>query len=673
MYIDLLSDILEQSGHHISDIGPAEWAEKYMKVTSGKFQGPLSYDLTPYSRDIIECFSPYHYANEIVLMGAAQGGKTRSIIEPAIAYYISEHPCDIGYLTGHSDLSDESMEKLDTAIDNSGLRPLIRATTLRKKNARTGDTAKKKEFPFGSLVSGSATNHKLLRQRSWRVIIADDIEAAKGSSKESGSTVSLIRARAKSFGKSKKIFWCSTPEIKATSIIEPLFESGDQRLWHWPCPHCGEMIVLKWEIDVDGGKAGMFWKTDPVNGKLIPESVGYICQSCGGFFDESVKYELNLAGQWIATAEAQNQTTVSFHLPGFYAPPGMNNWEDMVREFIEANPPGQPANEEKMKTLVNLSWGETFVPSGESPKATSIMKNKQAYEIGTVPEALSLQHGNGRIVLVTCGIDMNGTVAGVNNMLEHDARIDYEIVAHSESGATYSIKHGSIGTFIPRENTLKHKTDRLKWTYEHNMPHSVWPELDKILAAELPVDSPDRPRRMKIAYSGLDCGAYSTLAYAYLDKTNNKIIAIKGDKEDKYMHSGQDMARFKPANERPGMYILKVGLYKDYLSSFMALKWDGSDDQPANFMNFPQSSGGLYEYSNYFEHFEAEHRIVVLDKHGSSLYRWVKKNSAAQNHLFDCRIYNMAIRDIIVFLIGRELKQKSFTWPDYVAAVSTVK
>jgi hypothetical protein len=90
-------------------------------------------------------------------------------------------------------------------------------------------------------------------------------------------------------------------------------------------------------------------------------------------------------------------------------------------------------------------------------------------------------------------------------------------------------------------------------------------------------------------------------------------------------------------------------------------------------MNFPQSSGGLYEYSNYFEHFEAEHRIVVLDKHGSSLYRWVKKNSAAQNHLFDCRIYNMAIRDIIVFLIGRELKQKSFTWPDYVAAVSTVK
>jgi len=42
---------------------------------------------------------------------------------------------------------------------------------------------------------------------------------------------------------------------------------------------------------------------------------------------------------------------------------------------------------------------------------------------------------------------MNGT--------EQDARMDYEVVAWSESGATYSIKHGSIGTFIPREGAKK--------------------------------------------------------------------------------------------------------------------------------------------------------------------------------------------------------------------------
>ena len=47
---------------------------------------------------------------------------------------------------------------------------------------------------------------------------------------------------------------------------------------------------------------------------------------------------------------------------------------------------------------------------------------------------MSENDGNGAIVFVTLGADMNGK--------PDDARLDYEIVAWSESGASYSINHG---------------------------------------------------------------------------------------------------------------------------------------------------------------------------------------------------------------------------------------
>ena len=84
----------------------------------------------------------------------------------------------------------------------------------------------------------------------------------------------------------------------------------------------------------------------------------------------------------------------------------------------------------------------------------------------------SIKDGNGKIVLVTIGADMNG--------LEDDARIDWEIVANSETGSVYSIDQGSVGTFIPGEGNYAVKADRKKWTYRRGMENSVWPVLEEI-------------------------------------------------------------------------------------------------------------------------------------------------------------------------------------------------
>ena len=109
----------------------------------------------------------------------------------------------------------------------------------------------------------------------------------------------------------------------------------------------------------------------------------------------------------------------------------------------------------------------------------------------------------------------------------------------------------------------------------------------------------------------------------------------------------------------------------------MSLKWDHRFDtnQPAGFMNFPNSSSGKYAYMSYFQHYEAEHRVVSADKNGDgATVRWTKKTSTVQNHFMDCRIYNIAVRDIVVHHICTQLKIKNPSWSDYarvaMAAIS---
>jgi len=672
-YWDQTLDILESSRTLLSDVNPSDWAEAHRIMTTdvSPFPGKFTYERTPYMREVVDCLSPYHPSRVITVMKGSQIGFSTGVIEAGIGWIIAQNPGNILFLTGHSDLVEEAMNtKIDQMIDSCGLRKMIRPNVLRAKNMRTGDTNKSKEFPGGNLIAGSASNHKLLRQRSVRYGFIDDFDAAKKSSKESGSTTRMIEQRFAAYFAKMKLFYISTPELKNTSNIEPLYLQGDQRRYFVPCPCCGEYIALYWEKDIEGTggkeKGGITWKTNDHN-ELIEGSVGYVCQNCGGFFDDSEKYEMNLAGEWRPTAKPTKSDQYSYHISSLYAPPGMYDWEHYVRQFMEANPPGVKPKEELVKTFVNLVLGETFEQQGESPKANDLQGNTRNYPIGIVPEGLSVKDGNGKIVLLTCACDLNGT--------EHDARLDYEIVAWSETGTTYSVRHGSIGTFIPMEGSKRVKEDRERWSYDKSHQLNVWGEVKRVLSD---VYKTDTGRRMQIFISGIDCGYHSVYAYAFLDKAKDNyglnVFGLKGKDVEKYFKLGRDFPAFHVAKERSNLYLVEVNRIKDDLSEQMKLKWDRGDGiQPVGFMNFPTPSEGLYGFKNYFEHFESEHRVIET-KEGSPIQaRWVKKTSASQNHSWDCRVYNMALRDILVDLTKKDLpkdeKAIHFGWHDLVKLI----
>lgn len=654
--------ILDACRLQLSNMKPSEWYESNMVMPQGSaFAGPYRYRRSPYLREIINCLSKDHPAHTIAVEKGAQIGVSAGVLTPAIGYVMAEEPSNILFMTGHADLSKEAMVKIDQMIDSCGIRHLIRPSTLRAKNSRTGDTDSTKEFAGGTLWSGSATNHNLLRQRDVRVIIVDDFDAAKKSGKDTGSTMSLIEQRAAAYATKRKIFYVSTPQIKGASNIEDAYMLGDQRRYHVPCPCCGEFIALEWETKVVGSeteKAGMTWKTDD-GGRLLPDSVGYVCQSCGGFFDDSGKQELLENGHWVATAEPSTEGYYSYHISALYAPVGMFDWKHYVSEYLKANPVGGVRDTRKHQTFVNVVLGQTYEDEAVELKASDLQRNQRDYAPHTVPESLSIKDGNGKIITLTLGADLNGK--------EDDARLDWEIVAWSETGATYSIAHGSIGTFVPRERGQGE--DRQRWTYRSGSQWSVWPEFTKVFDT---VFATDTGRKMQPIIGGVDAGYQSEYVYPYVDTHNRLMYAVKGDVSQRFTPYTRDAKTFKAARERAKMFILEPNLLKDQLAALMGLKWNqqGGDPQPSGFMNFPRSDNGLYQYTNYFSHFEAEKRVTQTTATGEPQgTRWEKKDSNVQNHLFDCRVYNMAIKDILLDKVGKELKAKDFTWGDYADVV----
>lgn len=659
-----LSDVLESARFLLSNMKPSEWNEKNRVMTSevSAFPGHFSYDKTPYCREIVDCFHRSHPAKEVVVMKGAQVGFTVGVIEAAIGYIIAEDPGNILYLTGHADLAEEAVKRLDQMIDGSGIRHLIRSNISRARNQLTGDTSKGKEFPGGSLISGSAGNHKLLRQRSIQFAFVDDYEAAKKSSKESGNTGSLIRQRLAAFFGKMKAGWFSTPENEENSNIKPAFLKGDQRRYFIPCPCCAEYIPLHWEIELEGKsgeKAGITWQLDDKN-KLISDSVGYICQKCGDFFDDKRKAELLQLGEWKPTAVSCSPDYFSYHLSCLYAPPGMFDWKFYVRQYLEACPPGEDPKEDLLRAFTNLCLGETFEATTEAPRANDLQKNQRNYKIGMIPDALSIQDGNGRIVMVTCACDLNGK--------EDDARLDYEIIAWSESGSSYSVMHGSIGSFIPREGTKG--IDRKKLSYHYTKVDNVWKVFSEIIAGTYETDN---GKRMKIFMTGVDCGYHTKHAYDFIDNCGQNVIGLKGKDEDKYVRFGADIPHFKRSKERPDkLYLVEVGQVKDDIADYMRLKWDNKTDerQPPGFMNYPLPTDEKYMYSNFFEHYEAEHRIAEADAGQAMAWRWVKKKANVQNHFWDVRVYNNVMRDIVAYLFLTECKIKNISWKTYVEVIT---
>ena len=651
-FLDLFSSIPK----HKIELSPSEYAEKYRTLTSdvSTIIGKFKYDLTPYLREIVNTLSPYNSAKIIAVMKGAQIGLTEGLLVNGILWIIANNPGNIMSLSANDELSKEMIEsRLDQGLASVGIQHLIRPNTIRKRNQRTGDTSKYKEFAGGRLFAGGLNSiNKLGKQRSIRYGFFDDWDSAPIADKDQGSLFELLQQRFSTSANSMKQYYISTPETRPSNI-EKVYLMGDQRKWKVPCPKCGAYIEIFWYKIIDKQKVGIVFEKDK-NGKLIEKSIRYVCQECGQSFKERYKYDINLQGKWMPTAESSRPGLISYHIPCFVSAPGMYTWTDYAYKWIEIFKDG---NESKAKRRVfkNVVEGLPWEEKQQKIKSNQLSRNTRKYEIGIVPSKLSEEDGNGNIIILTCACDLNGTI--------DDARLDYEVVGHSVSGSTYSIVHGSIGTYQPKNKD----PNRDDWTYRNNEPNNVW---DFFYNEVVNINYfTEDGQEMNVVLTGVDTGYYTHYAYGFIDSYPGQVIGVKGKGEDKFIKISANLPFFKPAQHRPNNYILEVDLIKDKLAEMISLK--KADPQPAGFMNFPEPGNGLYTVPGYFSQYEAEEKKIEQNDDGETTgWKWIRKYSSAANHFFDVAVYNLAVRDIIAHKVCKEAKIPHGGWEYFTGIFS---
>lgn len=645
------------------DVLPSQFAEENRVIPQGEpMPGKWNYENSPLTREIIDVLHPDNPARICAVMKSGQYGVSDGVIHNGIVYLMKNAPAPILLTAGDGDLVNKAMgERIPAAIRHAGLYELIRPASQRKGKGRSsGDTLSTKQFPGGSLTAQTIQSLNKMRQTTYKIGFLDDFESAVLTNEEKdGDVFSVVKARFTRYADQMKVFLISTPTLKDVSKIEPAFLKGDQRYWFVPCPRCGEFFRFEmYGKNENGQKYGLLYETK--DDAVVPESVKYRCPICQGDIMESEKNDIIRAGKWMPTAKPVNSTYRSYHISDLYSTFG-TTWFDLAEEWHEAL-----KDRAKLKAFLNLRLGQTYEERRQEVRSMVISRNTREYEIGTIPNHLSNQDGNGDIMLITMACDLGGHIG--EDETEDDVRLDYEILAHSASGSTYSIDAGSIGTYKVGKNWNKNPT-RPKFTFRHNTYNSVWTKLQEIIDKEYLSD--DGQRKM-VDMCVIDTGYATMDVYKFLDKNPGVCFGVKGESE-RIISDHTDVKLFKPSAERKlDCFILTESIMKDRLADFVK-KSAHTQPQEANTMNFPQPAAGKYTVHKYFAQYEAEVKKPEYDAGGILKgYRWEKRHSGSDDHFKDCRIYNLFARDIFVMLLAKDLRQQgakidenAFYWSDF--------
>ena len=356
----------------------SEWADKHRRLSSkaSAEPGPWRTGRTPSPREPMHCLSTTSSVQRVVMMFAAQTGKTESGSN-WLGYVIAHAPGPMLLVQPTVEMAKRlSKQRLESLVTET---PVLAEKIAPSRSRDSGNTMFSKEFPGGMMLLTGANSATGLRSTPCRYIFCDEVDAFPLDVDGEGDPVSLAEKRATTFAR-RKILLTSTPTVKDFSRIEAEYERSDQRRFYVPCPCCGEMQWLKWPQ--------LKWENND------PATAVYECEHCRERFAEIHKPAMLRKGEWRATAPSDGKTA-GYQLSGLYSPLGWLSWADMVDDFLRAK-----ADAPMLKSFVNTRLAETWEEDFASKvSASALLERCEAYREGRLPEG---------VLTVTIGVDVQG-------------------------------------------------------------------------------------------------------------------------------------------------------------------------------------------------------------------------------------------------------------------------
>ena len=388
------------------DITLSQWADEYRYLSSEFAAEPGRWhtDRAPYQREPMDAITNTH-TRKVVLMWAAQMGKTQSTILNTIGYYMHYEPCAILWLEPTVEASEKGSKTF--------LAPMMRDTPVlagltSHRSRDKNDTIREKNFPGGHITMQGANSPTGLSMLPIRVLLADEIDRYPASAGNEGDPLALAEKRMTAFWDSKEIV-TSTPTIKGFSKIEAEYEHSTREVWNVPCPKCGKYQPLTWgkiKFDKDAFRDG------------TNTEVGMECEHCREISDQYEWKALFGKGKYIA--EFPRRKTRGFYVNRFASL--LSPWENAVEEFLDANDEAKNGNREPLKVWTNTVLAETWDEEGVQLDEQELMARAEEYG-ADVPDA---------VIALTCGVDTQ------------DDRFEYEIVGWGLGKESWGIEKGEI-------------------------------------------------------------------------------------------------------------------------------------------------------------------------------------------------------------------------------------
>jgi phage terminase large subunit GpA-like protein len=317
---------------------------------------------------------------------------------------------------------------------------------------------------------------------------------------------------------------------------------------------------------------------------LAPAEAVFECPSCKALAGEDEKEEMLAAYEWRAHAEFRGRA--GFKALGTYSP--FMRWGEMATELTEAK---RAQSFAMYQVWANTTLGELW-EEGEGLDEEQTSFHREEYN-APVPAGVDL---------LTFGADT------------HPDRLEVEVLGWGAGDETWSIDY------------------RVFWGDPNKYPGTVWSEFEDFLLTQW---DHELGVTMTISAGAIDShGGCSDGVYKFCKANQRRRwFAIIGASKP-----GKPIVpkKFSLVGPRTKLFTVGTEQAKDKAAAALRIEVPGP-----GFCHFP-----IIYSDDYFKQLTSEHRVRAV-RLGFSVWRWVKKKAGARNEAWDCRVYNIFVKEFL--------------------------
>lgn len=559
----------------------SEWAGRYryLSAESSAEPGLWSNARAPHLIKPMDALSPYSDTERVVLKTSSQIGKSECILN-FIGYIADLDPGPILAI-------QPNVTPMGEAFSKDRVKPMFRdSPTLAAKiggaKGRTiNQTITHLTFPSGHLTIAGANSPAGLASRPIRYLVCDELD--RWEMTKEGDPLLLARKRLQTFRarRAAKELIVSSPTYGDIGICAEYDRCTQAWQWHLTCQHCG---------------VGQFPKLEHFAHTGDPQSLRYVCASCGAEHPVTDEDTLKASGQWVCVRDGPPES-VGFWINQWASP--FARWGDTLAEWLEAGT--DPA---RRQAVVNTVFAEPWEGEGEKIEPHHLASRAEDWG----------EHVPDGVQAITIGVDVQGD------------RLELEIIGWGARYESWSLGY----EVLPGEPTSGEVWEDLLDLYRQ-----PWTKAD---------GSTLRPLAMCV-----DSGAYTQHVYAFVKRAKDRgVIPIKGvGGMERDALSGDRRQRLKRVAQR-----LRDGRPSEILGV------DGIKRTIFHHLSAPPGATGYCHFpvgrsDEYYLQLTGERLMVQYHRGKRPERRWVPIHPAVE--ALDCRNYGYAALLLSGAELGRSL------------------